>query len=106
MYKQLREVVSHGDTTLGYTAEVYLVERGMEHLWTSFHPLASVETSEKSLVPCDRKIIAKSIPKRLLFAYFHNVARLINTPTEGFIVVRSALINRVKLMRNYLITWN
>ena len=105
MYKQLREVVSHEDTTLGYTAEVYLVERGIEHLWTTFHPLASVETTEKSLVPCGQEIIVKSVPKRLIFACFHNVARLINMPIEGFLVVRGALVNRAKLVRNYLITW-
>ena len=104
MYNDLCEIVSHGGQPIGYTAECYLVERGLERLW-QHEPNFSEQiiASPEPLLPCSSAKIEKPIYKKIPFAAMDLSVRVTKGPFAYVRLLYGAIVNRYKLLRNYLI---
>ena len=104
MYEGLFEIVSHGGLPIGYTAECYIVERGLERLWQHKPNFSEqIIASPEPLLPCSSAKIEKPIYKKILFTAMDLSARLTKGPFAYVRLLYGAIVNRYKLLRNYLI---
>jgi hypothetical protein len=104
MYEDLFEIVSHGGLPIGYTAECYIVERGLERLWQHKPNFSEqIIAGPKPLLLCSSTKIEKPIYKKILFTAIDVSARVTKEPFAYARLLYGAIVNRYKLLRNYWI---
>lgn len=102
VYEDLRETVTHSGFAVGYTSECYLVERGLERLWENSPLAMQVRDPHLKLVPSRSPRKPNSLLVRALLAVLHHTSKIIGFATHSSSLVSRALLNRLKLKRNYL----
>lgn len=104
MYEDLSEIVSHEGRPIGYTAECYIVERGLERLWQHKPNFSEqITAGPEALIPCSSAKIEKSTYKKIFFTAMDLSARVSKGPFAYVRLLYGAIVNRYKLLSNYLI---